>query len=83
MKISTVFHTKDGNAKDYVLKLHRNIYDQNKSGRVWYTYLTNILVNKLGFKQSKVDKCVLYRGNVVYVLYTYDSILARPNPKDI
>ena len=80
MEIPKGFKIKVGNTKDYVLKLHRNIYDQNKSGRVWYTYLTNILVNKLGFKQSKVDKCVFCCWNVMYVLYTDDSILAVPNP---
>ena len=41
------------------------------------------LVNELGFKQSKVDKCVFYRGQTVYVLYTDDSILAGPSEKEI
>ena len=36
-----------------------------------------------GFKQSKVDECVFYRNNVIYVLYTDDSILAVPNQDDI
>ena len=42
---------------DYVLKLYGNIYVQKQVGRVWYTHLTNIFVNKVGFKQSKVDEC--------------------------
>jgi hypothetical protein len=38
-------------------------------------YLVNKLVKELGFKQSKVDECVFYRGRTLYVLYTDDSLL--------
>ena len=41
------------------------------------------MVNKVGFKQSKIDECVYYRGNVIYVLYTDDSILAGPEQSEI
>ena len=37
----------------------------------------------IGIKQSKVDKCVFYHVNVMYVLYTNNSILEGPDPKDI
>jgi hypothetical protein len=50
---------------------------------VWNKYLTDILVNKVKFQQSKVDECVFYRGNAIYVLYTDDSILAGPDQKEI
>jgi hypothetical protein len=40
-------------------------------------------VNELGFKQSKVDECVFYRGKTLYVLYTDDSLLAGPDRKEI
>ena len=39
------------------------------------------LVNNLGFKQSKVDECVLYRGQTIYVMYTDNSILDGPSEK--
>jgi hypothetical protein len=38
---------------------------------------------EVGFVQSKVDECVYYKGSVMYVLYTDDSILAGPDHKDI
>jgi hypothetical protein len=41
------------------------------------------LVNKVGFKQSKIDECMSYKGNVIYVLYTDDSILAAPDQDEI
>jgi hypothetical protein len=48
------------------------------SGRQWNQYLA-VKLEKIGFKQSKVDACVFYRGNVMYVLYTHDSILVGPD----
>ena len=41
------------------------------------------LVKEPGFKQSKVDECVFYRGKTLYVLYTDDSLLAGPDKKEI
>ena len=83
MEIPKGFQIKEGNTKDRVLNLHGNVYSQKQAGEVWYKYLTNILINKVSFKHSKVDKCVFYRGNVMYVLYTDESILACPDTKDI
>jgi len=84
MEIPKGFEIKNGGrTKDYVLELHKNVYGQKQAGRVWNKYLTDILVNKVGFKQSKVDECVFYRGSVMYVLYTDDSILAGPDIKEI
>jgi hypothetical protein len=74
-----------GGAKDgeYVLQLHRNVYGQKQASRVWNKYLVDKLVNVLGFVQSETDECVFYRGSVVYLLYTDDSILAGPDQKEI
>jgi hypothetical protein len=59
------------------------VYGQKQAGRVWNKYLTDILVNKIKFRQSKVDEWVFYRGNVIYVLYTDDSILTGPDQNEI
>ena len=83
MEIPRWFHIEDGNTKRYFLKLHRNIYGQKKAWQEWYISLTKTLVNKEGFKQSKLEKCIFYRRNVIYVVYIDDSILAGPKPKDI
>ena len=66
-----------------LLKLKQNVYGQPQSGRVWNNYLNEILTKKVGFVRSKVDECVYYRGNVMYVLYTDDSILAGPDKAEI
>ena len=33
--------------------------------------------------QSKLDECVFYKGNIIYVLYTDDSILFAPTQKEV
>ena len=83
MTIPKGFEIEEGQNQDYVLQIHRNIYGQKQAGRVWNQHLTKILIKKVGFEQSKVDNCVFYKGQVMYVLYTDDSILAGPDPNEI
>ena len=83
MKIPAGFEIENGKNLNYVLKIHSNIYGQKQHGRVWNNYLVNKLVNELGSKQSKVYEHIFYRGQTLYVLYTYNSILAGPSEKEI
>ena len=69
-------------SKEYVLKCNKNIYGQRQAGRVWNEYLVGKL-KKIGFQQSSIDECVLYRGRTIYVLYTDDSIIAGPDRKEL
>ena len=83
MKMPPGIPLKDGgNPNDYVLEIHRNIYGQKQAGRVWNKYLVSKLIG-IGFKQSKIDECVFYRGKTLYVLYTDDSLLAGPDKDEI
>jgi hypothetical protein len=83
MAIPPGYNVKDGENTDYALKLHGNTYGQKQAGRVWFQHLTKRLIKKVGFTQSKIDECVFYNGNVIYVLYTDDSILTGPNKKEL
>ncbi len=83
MKIPAGVKVAGGENKDFVLKLHRNMYGQKNAGRVWNDYLVKKLTKEVGFKQSRMDECVFWHGRVMYVLYTDDSILAGPDPKEI
>jgi hypothetical protein len=85
MKVPSGVELEDGSdPRKYVLQIHRNIYGQKQAGRVWNKYLVTKLVKELGFKQSKVDECVFYRGKTLYVLYyTDDSLLAGPDKGEI
>ena len=66
--------TVPGKPTDYCLELKRNLYGQKQAGRVWHNYLLAKLKG-IGFKQSRIDPCVLYRGECIYVLYTDDTLL--------
>ena len=50
---------------------------------MWFQYLSERLVKRAGFIQSEVDECIFYRGSVIYVLYTDDSILTGPDKGEI
>ena len=65
-----------------MLKLLQNIYGGKNSGRIWNEYLVQGLIN-IGFKQSKIDECVFFRGNVVFLCCLDDGIFAGPGLKEI
>ena len=56
-----------------MLKLLRNVYGQKQSGKVWADFLSENLF-KIGFERSKIDECVFYRGNLVFLVYVDDGI---------
>ena len=80
MKISKGYVIDEGNTDDYVLQLNNNMYGQKQAGRVWNKFLIKKLTS-VGFTQSKYDECVFYRGKVLYVLYTDDTIITAPSNK--
>ena len=84
MEIPRGYELADGKDKgDYAFKLHANLYGQKQAGRVWYQYLSKRLVGDVGFTKSRIDECVFYKGNTVYVLYTDDSIITGPDQGEI
>ena len=69
---------------DLVLKINNNIYMQRQAGRVWNKFLMEKLISSaVVFRQRKVDKCVLYQGESIYILYTDDNILAGPDEEEL
>ena len=67
---------------EYVFKIKKNTYGQKQAGRVWTKHLCAKL-EKVRFKQSIINECVLYKEDMIYVLYTNDSILAIPSEQQI
>ena len=80
MRIPKGYQVDSGDNHNYVLKLKRNLYGQKQAGRVWNKYLIQKLEG-IGFQQSAHDECVLFRGKVIYALYTDDTIITAPNNK--
>lgn len=84
MKIPEGFDLGEGtDPTDYVLHIHRKIYGKKDSGSVWNQYLIEKLIKEVGFKQSKIDECMFYKGKTIYHFYIDDSILAGPDEGEI
>ena len=76
-------NVKGASSKDYALRLLANVYGQKQGGRVWNEYLTNKLVDELGFVQSRIDQCVFYRGTTIFICYTDDGIALDINGSNL
>ena len=72
-----------GNPNYYLLQVNRNLCGSKVTGRVWNEFLTKKLIREVGFFHSRIDECVLYKGRTLYLLYSYESILAGPDQNDI
>jgi hypothetical protein len=72
----------DGSRRTHCLSLKKNLYGQKQAGRVWNEYLHEGLLAR-GFRQSKVDMCLYFRGKVALLLYVDDGIFCGPSQKDI
>ena len=66
--------TESGNSRTHVLKLLQNMYGQKQAGKVWADFRSENLF-KIGFERSKIDECMFYRGNLVFLVYVDDGIL--------
>jgi hypothetical protein len=82
MKLPHGIKTNEGDGDTHVLKLKKNIYGGRNSGLIWNEYLTKGLLS-IGFIQSKVDECVFYRGNIIFLNYVDDGIFACSNNEEI
>ena len=74
--------TESGNSMTHLLKLLRNMYGKKQAGKVWDNFLSENLF-KIGFKWSNIDKCVFYRGNLVFLLYVDDGIFVSEDRTSI
>ena len=82
MNIPKWFEVEGAKKGEYVFKIKKNTYRQKQAGRVWNKHLCTKL-EKFGFKQSIIDECVFYKEDMIYFLYTNDSILAGPSEQRI
>ena len=59
------------------LKLNKSLYGLTVAPRLWYQHLFRGLL-KAGFTQSKHDPCLLYKTNLIIVVYVDDLGVAAP-----
>jgi hypothetical protein len=82
IQIPQRIHLKNGNYKDHVLKLLANLYCQKQAGCVWDSYLVNKLL-KIEFKQSLIDDCVFYCGDVIFIVYVDNGIFLSSSDEQL
>ena len=79
MHLPKGYEFKDRISEDtHVLKLTMNIYGQKQAGTVWNIYLDEGL-GEIGFKPSKMDPCLYFRGCIALLVYIDDCIMFGPN----
>ena len=82
MKLPHGIKTIEGSSTSHVLQLKKNIYGGKNSGRVWYDYLKEGLLN-IGFVPSSIDECVFYRKDVIFFFYVDDGVWIAKSDKSI
>ncbi len=80
MELPPGIDTTLGDSKDFVLLLLNNLYGKKQAGRVWNQ---NLVDKHIGFKQSLVDECMLYRGDIIFMIYVDDGIFIRKSDEQI
>ena len=82
MELLKGLETRYGNGRNHVMQPIGNLYRQRQAGKIWNEYLVNGL-KKVGFTQSKAEKCLFFRGNVIFIVYVDDRIFASPSDASI
>ena len=67
--------------QDNVVKLIKNVYGLADASLTWHNHLKKGL-SEFGFKQSEVDPCLFFKGQVMFILYVDDGICLSPTKKD-
>jgi hypothetical protein len=75
------FHSMFG--KTHCLKLLKSLYGLAEAPRLWYKHLFGALINKLGFKQSKLDPCLLYKDGIMLIVFVDDCGIAYDDPNKL
>ena len=89
--LSTIFVHRFPELKEYksedgtlLMRLDKALYGTLMAGKLWYTKLTNILLEK-GFVANPIDPCVMNKtvnGNQITVALFVDDILATSKDKE-
>ncbi len=82
MELPQGVQVTDGDSKDYVLKLLKNIYGQKQAGRVWNEFLV-LKLSSLGYKASMIDDCVFYKDDIIFMVYVDDGIFLGPDKEQL
>ena len=78
MEITQIIETKGGSRTMHILKLVKDIYGQRQGYRVWNQNLTKG-IEEIGLRQHRVDDCMLYQCEVIFIVYVDSGIFSSPS----
>ena len=61
------------------LRLVKSLCGSRLAPKNWHQHLRTALINELQFKESAIDPCLLYKKNILLVLYVDDAGISAPN----
>lgn len=67
--------------QDNVVKLIQNVYGLADASYTWHEHAKKGL-RQCGFVQSKVDPCLFYKGEVLFILYVDDAVCLSKNKEE-
>ncbi len=67
--------------QENVVKSIKNVYGLADASLTWHNNPKKSLID-YGFKQSDVDSCLFYNGQVMFILNVDDGICWSPNERD-
>ncbi len=67
--------------QDNVVKLIKNIYGLADASLTWHTHLKQGLL-EYGFRQIQVDRCLFFKGNLLFIPYVDDGVVLCPDKAD-
>ena len=77
-KLTLNEHAKPPSKQEEVVKLIKNVYGLVDASYTWHLHLKKGLQAE-GFEQSKVDPCLFYKKDFIFILYVDDAICMSPD----
>jgi transposase InsO family protein len=68
--------------EDRVFKVFKSLYGDIRAAKLWYQYLCDALVKKLGFHRSSIDPCLFIRHGLIFAFYVDDGIILSARQAD-
>ena len=69
-------------ARDYILRLRKNLYGLRQAAMNWFEYLKAGLI-KRGFRQSTIDPCLFTKDDTILLVYVDDTLIFAKDQKVI
>jgi hypothetical protein len=73
---------KSPNCENACLELQKSLYGLTIAPKLWYEHLTKAFL-KLGFQQSKHDKCLFFKHKIMVVAYVDDCGIGSESEEQI